>query len=77
MIKKNKRFIIVIEAAEEGGYHAWCPVLSGCHSQGETLEEAKQNLKEAMLCHLGSFRRDGSGIPQTREEFVGTLEVSI
>ena len=32
---------------KDGGYSASVPVLRGCHSQGDTLDEALQNIKEA------------------------------
>ena len=73
----KQRFTIVIEASEEGGYHAWCPALSGCHSQGETLEEAKQNMIEAIQCHLESLLKEGGHLPEEPEEFVGSIEVPI
>jgi predicted RNase H-like HicB family nuclease len=38
---------VIIEEAEEGGYIAHCPALKGCMSQGETLEEVKENIKDA------------------------------
>jgi len=41
-------FTAVFEAAEEGGYAAWVEELPGAISQGETLEEARENLKEAI-----------------------------
>ena len=71
------RFTIVIEASEEGGYHAWCPSLRGCHSQGETLEEAKRNMIEAIGCHLESLLKEGARLPHEPEEFVGSVEISI
>lgn len=76
-MSRKQRFIIVIEAAEEGGYHAWCPSLSGCHSQGETLEEAKRNIIEAIECHLESMPREGILLMKEPEEFVGSVEISI
>lgn len=73
----KRRVTIVIEASEEGGYHAWCPSLSGCHSQGDTLEEAKQNIIEAIQCHLESLLKEGNRPPEEPEEFVGSVEVSV
>lgn len=73
----RQRFTVVIEASQEGGYHAWCPSLPSCHSQGETLEEAKQNIIEAIQCHLESLLKDGQHPPQEPEEFVGSVEVSV
>jgi len=42
------KFKVVLENAEEGGYIVSCPALPGCHSQGETAEEALENIKEAI-----------------------------
>ncbi len=38
----------IIESASEGGYWAICPEIPGANGQGETIEETKQNLKEAI-----------------------------
>lgn len=39
---------IIIESAPEGGFWAVCPEVPGANGQGETIEEVKQNLKEAI-----------------------------
>jgi predicted RNase H-like HicB family nuclease len=38
----------IIEAAPEGGFWAICPEVPGANGQGETIEETKQSLKEAI-----------------------------
>jgi len=38
----------IIEKAPEGGYWAFCPEVPGANGQGETVEEAKLSLKEAV-----------------------------
>lgn len=38
----------IIEPAPEGGYWAICPEVPGANGQGETIEEAKQSLREAI-----------------------------
>lgn len=38
---------VVIHPAEEGGFWAEIPVLAGCVSEGETIEETLLNIKEA------------------------------
>ena len=38
----------IIEKAPEGGYWAICPEISGANGQGETVEEAKESLREAI-----------------------------
>ena len=51
MAKQNRHFPVLVTAAEEGGFIVTCPVLEGCYSQGETIEEALKNIQEAIsLC---------------------------
>jgi predicted RNase H-like HicB family nuclease len=53
------RFRVVIEKDEEvGGYVVSCPSLPGCLSQGETIEEALENIKEAIQACLESLAED-------------------
>jgi predicted RNase H-like HicB family nuclease len=40
---------------EDGGYNVSCPALPGCHSQGETIEEAVGNIQEAVEDCLNVF----------------------
>ncbi len=43
---------IVLEEQEEGGYTVYVPSLQGCISQGESIEEALKNIKEAIQLYL-------------------------
>ena len=43
---------VVLEPQEEGGYTVYVPSLPGCISQGETYEEALENIKEAIELYL-------------------------
>ncbi|BBB33509.1 conserved hypothetical protein [Thermotomaculum hydrothermale] len=48
---KKLHFPIIVEIDEDGYYIVSCPVFSGCHSYGKTIEEALENIKEAIeLC---------------------------
>ena len=47
-MKANLKLTAVFEEAEEGGYIAFFEELPGVNTQGETLEEAKANLLEAL-----------------------------
>jgi len=42
-------FTAIIEEAPEGGFWAVCPEVPGANGQGETVEEAKGNLREAIV----------------------------
>ena len=52
---------IVLEEQEEGGYTVFVPALPGCISQGDTLDEAVSNIKEAILLYLDEEPEDFSG----------------
>lgn len=42
---------IVIEK-DEDGYFVSCPVLQGCYSQGDSYEEAVDNIEDAIRLHI-------------------------
>lgn len=48
----------MIEAAPEGGYFAYCPEIAGANRQGETIEDCRQNLAEAIALILDDRRED-------------------
>ena len=52
------KFKVIIHEAEEGGFWAEVPSLPGCFSQGETLEEVKKNIVEAIEAYLESVEKD-------------------
>ena len=52
------RFTAIYEKAEEGGYIGYVAELPGANTQGETLEETRENLKDAVLLLLDCYRQD-------------------
>jgi len=52
------QFTVVIEP-DEKGFHAYVPALPGCHTFGDTLDEARTNIVEAMELHIESMQADG------------------
>lgn len=48
---KQYNFPVIIEQ-DEDGFFAFCPELQGCYTQGETYEEAVENIKDAMVLRL-------------------------
>ena len=51
-------FTALIEEAPEGGYWAICPEIPGANGQGESVAEAKENLREAIELILEDRRED-------------------
>lgn len=56
---------------DEKGYHGFVPLLKGVHTVGDTIEETKENLEEAIRCHLEGLTKDGITPPQEKD----TIEV--
>jgi predicted RNase H-like HicB family nuclease len=48
----ERTFTAVFQPADEGGYIAWVEELPGANTQGETLKETRENLKEAIALIL-------------------------
>ena len=59
------------------GYYAYTPELKGCHSQGDTLEEVIENIKEAIELYLESLTDEEKTNYLSREILTTTLEVNI
>ena len=56
-------YLIVIERADDGGFGAWAPDLPGCVALGDTIEDAEQQMREAIAFHLEGLRDQGEPIP--------------
>jgi predicted RNase H-like HicB family nuclease len=44
--------VLVYKAEDEGGYWATVAELHGCFTQGESLDEIRENIVDAIECHL-------------------------
>ncbi len=62
--KQIYNYTVLLEKEQDGGYHAFCPILKGCHSQGDTVEEAIANITEAIELYLESLIADNRPIPK-------------
>ena len=60
-------YTVIIHEAEEGGFWTEVPSLPGAGSQGETIEEAIENTKEAISLLIEHLRERNQPIPQPRE----------
>ncbi len=71
----KQRYTVILEAEEEGGYHVYCPSLPGCHSEGETIEEALRNVREAIEVYLESLLAHGEPLPNESGLVIASAEV--
>lgn len=60
---KRYRYTVIIEKDEDDVYIASCPALPGCHTQGDTYDEALANLKDAINLNIAARRDLGEPIP--------------
>ena len=45
-------FSVILEPSDEGGYTVYVPALPGCISEGDTVEDALANIREAIELYL-------------------------
>lgn len=57
------KYRILIEKDENDIYIASCPALQGCYSQGDTVDEALQNIKDAIQLHIEARQALGEPVP--------------
>lgn len=78
MKKSFYTFRVIIEPDKPTGYHGFVPLLRGVHTCGKTIDEVKENLKEAIKCHIQGLFKDKEVIPQEEEslEIIQTFPVN-
>ncbi|MDQ6661842.1 MAG: type II toxin-antitoxin system HicB family antitoxin [Chloroflexota bacterium] len=52
------RLKVILEPSNEGGYTIYVPSLPGCISEGETSEEALENIRDAIELYLEPVEDD-------------------
>ncbi|MDO8588928.1 MAG: type II toxin-antitoxin system HicB family antitoxin [Armatimonadota bacterium] len=69
-------YTVLVHTAEEGGYWTEVPSLPGCFSQGETVEEALANTKEAIESHIEALREDGQQVAGDEGLLIGRVKIA-
>jgi predicted RNase H-like HicB family nuclease len=69
-------YTVLIHPAEEGGYWTEVPALPGCFSQGETIEEALANTKEAIELHVSVLRDEGQEVSEDEGLLIGRVTIA-
>ena len=60
-------YSVVVHTAEEGGYWVEVPALPGCYSQGESVDDALANVREAIALYLETLREEGHDVPKDED----------
>ncbi len=75
--QKHTYVLPVVIEKDSDGYFAFCPALQGCYTQGESFEEALDNIKDAMRLHIEDRLADGETIPTRELVSLATLEIEV
>lgn len=67
------KFYSIIHAEPDGGYSAEVPALPGCYTEGDSLEDVKQNLQEAIQLYLEVSEDEFHDLPKGSQ----VLEVAV
>jgi predicted RNase H-like HicB family nuclease len=76
-VTRNFSYSVFYETDPEGGFVARVPALPGCHTQGDTLEEAERNVREAIQVYLESLAAHGEPIPEESKSYQGRVSVPV
>ena len=72
---KMRSYNVVLEPDVDGGYVAIVPAFPGCYSQGDTVEEALANAREAIALTIEDMQASGEPIPDPAGELIGKVAV--
>ena len=57
------KYVYVIEKATDGSYSAFVPDLPGCTTSGDTAEDVKSSIKDAVDLYIDSLREHNEPVP--------------
>ncbi len=72
----KKHLLDVVIEKDKDGYFAYCPLIQGCYTQGDTYEEALENIKDAVKLHLEEIEASNQKFTYPESISVTTLEVA-
>jgi antitoxin HicB len=73
---KQNTYRVLLNKEPEGGYTAIVPMLPGCITYGENIDEAVENVKEAIELYIESLRANNEPIPTEENTFEYSVSVS-
>jgi len=71
-----RKFRVILEPNDSGGYTVTVPLLPGCISEGDTKAEALANIKEAIELYIESLQADNEPIPTEEAIEEAVVEVT-
>ena len=78
LTQKVLKYTVIFEPAEEGGYVVSVPALPGCVTEGDTLEEAIEMVKDAISGYIASLKKHREPIPEeTGPSLVSVVDIPV
>lgn len=74
---KVLNYRVIIEQDEDGVFVASVPALQGCYTEGDTFEEALENVRDVIQLHLEARKAHGILPDDSHTEFVGIKNITI
>ena len=68
---------VVLELDEDGKYVAWCPAVQACYTQGDTFEEAIENIQEVVTMCLKELREENKKVDLRFPVVFGIKQVKV
>ena len=75
--RKTYQLQVLVEVDEDGKYVAWCPALQGCYTQGDTFEEAIDNVQDVVGLCLEELREENREVDLRYPEVVGIKQIEV
>ncbi|MBI2476110.1 MAG: type II toxin-antitoxin system HicB family antitoxin [Candidatus Taylorbacteria bacterium] len=76
-IVKIYEFPVIVEKDDKSFYFGYVPSLQGCYTQGKTLSETLENLREAIVLHVEDRIATGEIVPKRKPVSLASLEVAV
>lgn len=67
----------LFQEEKAGGFSVWVPTLPGCCSEGETFEEARKNIKEAIKLYLEDLEPEELNDYQPENQFIIPVSIPV
>ncbi|TAL36271.1 MAG: type II toxin-antitoxin system HicB family antitoxin [Spirochaetes bacterium] len=72
----SNKISVVIEK-DDFGYYAYCPELVGCQTQGDSLDDALANIKEAVDAYVATLSEEEKKEILSKEILTASIEVAL
>ncbi|MCG3179378.1 MAG: hypothetical protein BIFFINMI_01713 [Phycisphaerae bacterium] len=71
----ERQYLVIVEPGADGSFSAYVPDLPGCVSCGDSREEVRRLIREAIAFHIEGLKEDGLPVPEptSRADYVDAV----